>query len=116
MTAKQSRRQETVYGVVIRGRPCAYCGKPAVNADHVIPAALVRRYNRSAPLDAPSIPAEWLAVVPACFECNIRKGTRRLVPPSWASKVSALNAFFGGSPFRVWDGSPQSPAYTEVHR
>ena len=114
---KESRRAQTVYRVPIRGEPCAYCReRPAVNGDHVIPRALVRSYNRSAPVDAPSIPSKWLAVVPSCFSCNIRKGTRRLVPPSWSSQIKALDRFFGGTPFRVWDGDPMSPAFREVHR
>jgi 5-methylcytosine-specific restriction endonuclease McrA len=98
-----------------KGGPCAYCqAARAVNWDHVVPRSLVRRYNRSAPLDAPSIPAEWLVVVGACFACNIRKGSRRLVPPSWAKQVHALNRFFGGTPFRVWAGDTKEPAFAEA--
>lgn len=100
----------------IRSQPCAYCGDPAVNGDHVIPRSVVRSYNWSAPAEAKSIPAAWLEIVPACFACNILKGTRRLVPPSWARRVAAMNRFFGGTPWRTWDGSPTAPAYREVAR
>ena len=103
------------YAMRLRGRPCAYCGAPAVNGDHVIPRSVVRSYNRSAPTGAPSIPNEWLTVVAACFACNIRKGPRRLVPPSWAARVNELNHFFGGTPFRVWHGDPSAPAFAAVH-
>lgn len=82
--------------------------------DHVVPRSLVRRYNRYAPIEAPSIPPEWLDTVPACFKCNIRKGPRRLVPPSWEKCVEKMNAFFGGVPFRVWHGDPSEPAYAEA--
>ena len=104
-----------VDGVRITGA-CAYCGvRKAVNRDHVIPRSLIRNYNRFAPDDAPSIPAEWLEVVGACFECNIRKSSRRLVPPSWIKRVKALNRFFPGTPWRVWNGNPQAAAFREVH-
>ena len=111
---KQSVR-ERLYETPIRGQPCAYCGAAAVNADHVIPRVVIRNYNRSAPVDAPSIPGKWLAVVPACFSCNIRKGARRLVPLSWRDEVAALNRFFGGTPFRVWSGRVDEPAFSETH-
>lgn len=94
---------------------CAYCGARAVNKDHVIPRQVVRTYNRRAPLDAPSIPAEWLETVPACFACNMRKGSRRLVPPSWGKRVEKLNKFFGGTPWRVWHGGTDEPAFRETH-
>ena len=93
---------------------CAYCGeRRAVNQDHVIPRAVLRRYNRHSPIDAPSVPAEWLITVPSCFECNIRKGPRRLVPSSWEKYVPKLNKFFGGVEWRVWRGDPSEPAYAQ---
>lgn len=109
-------RREKIYGVEIRGKACAYCALPAVNGDHVIPRSLIRRYNANAVEGAPSIPSKWLAVVPSCFACNILKGTRRLVPPSWAGQVNSLNRFFGGSAFRVWTGDIHEPAFTAVHK
>lgn len=94
---------------------CAYCGvRRAVNQDHVVPRAMVRRYNRYSPLEKPSIPPEWLVTVPSCFPCNIRKGPRRLVPPSWEKQVPKLNRFFGGVPWRVWTGDPLELAYREA--
>lgn len=65
--------------------------------------------------DKAAIPSDFLGTVPCCFECNMRKGTRRLVPPSWAGKVDALNAFFGGTEWRVWRGDPKEEAFTKVH-
>lgn len=111
---KGTRRQRTVYGIQIRGSACVYCGKPAVNGEHVIPRALVRKYNATAPEEAPSIPAEWLVVEPSCFNCNIRKGTRRLVPPSWKHRIAAMNRFFGGVEWRIWSGDPADPAYAKA--
>lgn len=96
---------------------CAYCRtRGAVNRDHVVPRQLARKYreNRRA-ATRPRIPDELLGTVPCCFDCNIRKGTRRLVPPSWENKLDTLNEFFGGSPFRVWDGNPMSLSYRTVH-
>lgn len=91
---------------------CAYCQEArAVNRDHVIPRHIIRVYNRHAPLEAPSIPAEWLETVPSCFACNIRKGHRRLVPPSWEKRLSRLNKFFGGVPWRVWHGDPKEDVF-----
>ncbi|MPZ71414.1 MAG: hypothetical protein GEU71_18110 [Actinobacteria bacterium] len=108
-----SLRAKVVYGVEIRGQPCAYCGQPAVNGDHVIPRSTVRHYNASDATE--SIPSAWLAVVPSCFACNIRKGTRRLVPPSWAKRVKAMNRFFGGTKWRVWQGDTSEVAYAGTH-
>ena len=86
---------------------CAYCNnRPAVNRDHVIPKA-TRKHGAA-------IPAELLLTVPACFECNMRKGTRKLVPPSWKDKIGALKEAIPGQ-WRVWDGDPMSPAFREVH-
>ena len=88
---------------------CAYCrSRPAINHDHVIPRAIAKKR-------AGLIPDELLITVPACFECNIRKGTRKLVPPSWAAKIPALKELIPGQ-WRVWDGNPMSPAFTAVHR
>ena len=96
---------------------CAYCQtRRGYTKDHVIPRALLRRYNRTAPLEAPSIPPKWLDTVPCCLECNVRKATRRLVPPSWERQVTALNRFFPGVPWRVWHGDVSEPAFAQVHR
>ena len=114
------RRYRTGYerapGDPIKGQACAYCGQPAVNGDHVIPRALVKRYNHTAPDDAPSIPVAWLRVEPSCFACNTRKGQRRLLPASWEPLIPAMSAFFGGAPWRVWDGDPMHEAFREVHK
>lgn len=60
------------------------------------------------------MPVELTYTVPACFACNIRKGARRLVPPSWADKIEALNDYFGGVPFRVWAGDPTDEAFSKA--
>ena len=86
---------------------CAYCGQPAIHMDHVVPKSLQRKWH---------VPKEWKGTVPCCGPCNWRKGTRRLVPPSWEKHVEALNEFFGGSPFRVWHGDVSEPAFAQVHR
>jgi len=97
---------------------CAYCGlRRAVNLDHVVPKSTpLWKYRRDLVEIPPAIAhGELTATVPACFDCNIRKGARRLVPPSWADKIDALNDYFGGTPWRVWDGNPQAAAFREVH-
>lgn len=75
---------------------CAYCGERAVHMDHV-----VHRFERK---KRAGIPTEFLGLEPACMKCNITKGTRRLVPPSWAHQLDAMNEFFGGTRWRTWDG------------
>jgi hypothetical protein len=91
---------------------CAYaCSLPAVHADHVVPRLLQKKYARM----GKPLPAELCVTVPACFNHNILKGTRRLVPPSWAGKVDELNGLVSGARFRVWHGSAAEPAFREVH-
>lgn len=90
---------------------CAYCRERyAVNRDHVVP----KSYRKHRPTD--SIPTHLRETVPACFQCNLRKGTRRLVPPSWADRLDELNEVLPGVPWRVWDGNPKAPAFSEVWR
>jgi 5-methylcytosine-specific restriction endonuclease McrA len=86
---------------------CAYCGKPAANLDHVIPKALRKHALYE-------IPLALAGVVPACFDCNNRKGTRMLVPPSWANRIPALKDVLPG-PWRIWSGSPLDPAFRDTH-
>ena len=95
---------------------CAYCRRRlAVTRDHVVPRQLRRHYQPNRKVEQrPRIPSEFMATVPCCLTCNVNKGTRHLVPPSWADKVAALNEFFCGAEFRVWDGSPASPAFTQT--
>lgn len=86
---------------------CAYCQeRPAVNRDHVVPRVMAKRYE---------LPDELRLTVPACFECNIRKSTRKLVPSSWADKIPALKALIPGQ-WRVWKGNPKEIAFAAVHR
>ena len=69
---------------------CAYCGKPAVHMDHLVSKSMRRRH-----------PGWEDVTVPACFACNMRKGTRRLVPPSWKDRLDELP---GTRPWKVWTG------------
>lgn len=79
---------------------CAYCDdRRAVHQDHVLPKSAYKRLRRRVE-DLP----EWLFdTVAACFDCNIGKGTRLLIPPSWADRLGELNAL-GIGIFRVWHG------------
>lgn len=86
---------------------CSYClVRTAIHQDHVVPKSLARK--RAGP--------PWVQeTVPSCGPCNWRKGTRRLVPPSWADRVELLNDLYPGTPFRVWHGNTQEAAFREVH-
>ena len=87
---------------------CEYCGqRRAVNRDHVVPKSLQKRYY---------LPAYLSGTVGSCFECNIRKGTRALVPSSWAEHISALKEYIPQRHWREWDGDPKSPAFNGVHK
>ena len=87
--------------------PCAYCDKnPAIHADHVVPRSVARRQKRM----LRPIPDHLLATVPACFDCNMLKGARLLVPPSWADRIDELKAAMPGA-WRVWNGDVSEPAF-----
>lgn len=123
MTVRQYARAEGC--VSWRGVPCAYCHeRPSFSRDHVIPKSLRRKAicrwvqkTGACPCKVThrAIDPLLLGLVPSCLICNVNKGTRRLVPVSWADRIEALNDFFGGAPWRVWMGSPTEPAYREVH-
>ena len=72
---------------------CSYCGTArAVHRDHIFSKALRRRFP------------EWENVtVPACYRCNMVRGTRRLLPPSWADREQELEELTGKCWF-VWNG------------
>ena len=89
---------------------CEYCGKArAVHKDHVVPkarlATLIREHALGVrKLDPLKNAPEWLFdTVPSCFACNMRKGPRLLVPPSWVKRISRLNRIGMGT-FQAWDG------------
>lgn len=92
---------------------CSYCGVArGVNADHVLPRSAYKRLRlplrpTAALLTARGLPSWLLDTADSCFDDNIRKGTRLLIPPSWAPRLDALNALGIGT-FRVWDGSPEA--------
>ena len=90
---------------------CAYCGiRPGIHKEHVVPRMAYKRLPKGA------VVPPWLyETVRACGECNLRKFTRLLVPPSWNRRLPALNAL-GIGIFRVWDGDVRSPAFTETHK
>ncbi len=74
---------------------CAYCRKePAVHLDHIMSRALRRRFP------------DFTDTVPACFKCNMIKGTRRLIPPSWAHRQAELEELTS-HPWQVWNGDPR---------
>lgn len=79
---------------------CAYCGGRATCADHAIPRVIRKKLRNAGKVVA----AELLELVAACVSCNLGKGPRKLVPPSWSRHITALNAL-GFGRWRVWDGS-----------
>lgn len=86
---------------------CAYCNeRPAIHADHVVPASVVRRQKR---MQKP-VPEHLQGKVKSCGECNWRKLTRLLIPESWEDRLDELNAL-GIGIFRVWKGDVKEPAY-----
>ena len=88
---------------------CSYCGRRAQCRDHVVPKSLW------VTVSAVRWPCDLTGTVPACNDCNMRKGTRALLPPSWAPRIAALSELFPSRAWRVWDGDSHSPAYTETH-
>lgn len=110
-----TRSKHKPHRIEIEGM-CAYCNKRRADSrDHVVPRSVLRTYNASAPIDAPSVPTKWLVEVPSCLTCNWLKSNSRLVPPSWERRVAAMNRFFGGTKWRTWDGNPSSPALKDTH-
>lgn len=74
---------------------CAFCGEPAQTIDHVLSKAEGRRCGIK------RWDKRW--IVAACRDCNIRKGTRRLVPIgyTWLSDLRDLTR----KKWAEWDGS-----------
>ena len=74
---------------------CEYCrSNRAVHMDHIASKSERR-----------SLPDEWATVtVPSCFDCNILKGTRRLVPPGY-ERLEELLGY--GKKWEEWDGSEE---------
>ena len=121
MAFPQAVPSEQRNGRADAGRLCAYCHKErAVNRDHVVPKSLRKTHNTNYRVSSARresrtpVPAELLRTVPSCFACNIRKGSRRLVPPSWAKHIARLDELFPGTPWRVWHGGLDEPAYREA--
>lgn len=79
---------------------CQYCGKRAVQRDHVYPVRLKRRCERAG-IDREALENQ----VACCMKCNVEKGNRCLVPPSWADRIPELEEAIG-KVFHVFDGEP----------
>ena len=101
---------------------CAYCGDLATTADHVVPRAVLGKHRseralkgKTCPCKRHSVPVHLLELVAACERCNLLKLTRRLIPPSWADRLTLLQVMFPGTPWRVWHGDVREPAFREVH-
>ncbi len=76
---------------------CSYCGKPAVHMDHIVSKGMRTQIAADGSLRYPG----WDDVtVPACFACNMRKGTRRLVPMDY----EPFDQLPGTRPWMRWDG------------
>lgn len=103
---------------VIAAELCAYCQKePAVTKDHVVPKTFLRKghaWSNQRRKALRALDPSLLKTVPACYTCNLRKATRKLVPASWEGKIPLLKQAIPG-PWRVWNGDPQDAAYREVH-
>jgi 5-methylcytosine-specific restriction endonuclease McrA len=90
-------------------QPCAYCGKaPGTTQDHVVPKSFYRRKRIA-------VPAALSGTVPCCPPCNLLKVTRRLIPRTWRHLIPLLTETFPGTPWRVWTGDVNEPAYRETH-
>lgn len=76
---------------------CAYCGQRATMVDHILSRAESRRQQISRDDE------DWCCS--ACLACNLRRGTRRLLPPSWAERQAELEERTGKR-WLVWDGDP----------
>lgn len=93
--------------------PCAYCGiRRAVNRDHVVPRSLQRK---CAEINGRLLPEHLSGTVKSCFSCNMLKGTRKLVPQSWAHKIPELKDLLPGE-WRVWQGGVHEHAFAAVHK
>lgn len=94
---------------VLEGQACAYCGcADPRTIDHILPNADRQRFG----IDF----LDERFMVASCLSDNVNRGTRRLLPQSWAHRVEEMNARFPGTPWRIWDGDVNNPAYREVHR
>ena len=78
------------------GYRCAYHGGRATEIDHIFSRAEGQRQEIARDDE------EW--IVAACHDCNGRKGTRKLVPPSMAERIPDLNDMTPGRFWLAWDG------------
>ena len=80
------------------GAVCACCGCWGDTIDHILSRAERRRQGISAYDDR--------YIVVACKRDNLRKGTRRLIPPSWAHRQAELEELTNKQ-WQVWAGDPR---------
>jgi 5-methylcytosine-specific restriction endonuclease McrA len=102
-TKIRARRGMTTKQILERDNyVCAYCGRRAHTKDHVVHKHRFRDPRLAERLgfahDSDS------NLVAACWQCNNRRGTRKLVPPSWEWRIPALNELFPGFQWQLWDG------------
>ncbi len=76
---------------------CAYHPGRANTMDHIFSKAEGRRWGIARDDE------QW--IVAACHTCNHRRGTRRLLPPSWAHRQAELEELTGKK-WQIWSGDP----------
>lgn len=82
---------------------CAYCGKRAVQRDHLVPKYLRRKFPQFEE-------EEW--IVPACRQCNEIKYTFRFVDPAHEDKIPELKEVTGYT-FKVYRGERLSEVFRD---
>ena len=77
------------------GYQCAYCRGWAQTIDHIFGKAEGRRQGIARDDEA------W--IVACCLDDNLRRLTRRLLPPSWEHRLHEIEEMTGKTWF-VWSG------------
>ncbi len=86
---------------------CQYCGSIARTIDHILSKAESRRQGIARDDEA------W--IVACCHDDNLRRGTRRLLPPSWAHRQQELEELTGKK-WAVFTGDPRELGAEKVLR
>lgn len=73
------------YGRALQADPCAYCGEPAGDLDHIIPVEEIRQGRNTKR-------TEWENLTAACHRCNMRKERASLLeflawPRGWLTST-----------------------------
>lgn len=79
------------------GWVCAYCGKRAVQRDHVYPGRF-RRVLKEAGIDREALENQ----VACCRACNEAKGDAAFIPPSWRYTVEEMNKLTKLPSWKTW--------------